>query len=51
MPRVEGLITSTCATNDFYAVWAAHEHAPVSHVADEEGTCVILRAIISDSHV
>jgi asparagine synthase (glutamine-hydrolysing) len=38
---VEGLITDTCATGDFCAIWAAAEAAPVSDVADDDGAAVI----------
>jgi len=38
---VEGLITDTCATGNFCAIWAAAETAPISHVADDDGASVI----------
>lgn len=38
---VDGLNTSSCANGDFHAVWAAHESAPISHIADGEGAAVI----------
>jgi len=38
---VDGLITDTCATGDFYAIWAAAEAAPVSHLADDDGASLI----------
>ncbi len=38
---VDGLNTSSCASGDFHAVWAAHESAPISHIADGEGAAVI----------
>lgn len=41
IPPVEGLRTSSCASGDFHAVWAAHESAPISQMADAEGAAVI----------
>ena len=38
---VDGLHTSSCASGDFHAVWAAHESAPISHITDGEGAAVI----------
>ena len=38
---VEGLNTSSCASGDFHAVWAAHESAPISQITDADGAAVI----------
>ena len=42
LPPVEGLITNSCTSGNFHAIWAAIPHAPISYVADEEGAAVIL---------
>lgn len=41
LPPVEGLVTNSCATVDFHAIWAANPTAPISCVADEQGAAVI----------
>ncbi|HEY9673427.1 MAG TPA: asparagine synthase-related protein [Waterburya sp.] len=41
LPPVEGLITNSCTSNDFHAIWAAHPSAPVSWVASPEGAAVV----------
>ncbi|MCK6630309.1 MAG: asparagine synthase-related protein [Anaerolineae bacterium] len=41
IPLVEGLVTNTCAMGEFYAIWASNERAPVSYVADDQGTAVL----------
>ncbi len=41
LPPVEGLITNSCATGDFQAIWAAAQIAPISKIADQEGAAVI----------
>ena len=42
LPPVEDLITNSCTSDNFHAIWAAIPHAPISYVADEEGAAVIL---------
>lgn len=41
IPPVDGLVTTTCSTADFAAIWASGECAPVSYVADDQGAAVI----------
>jgi asparagine synthase (glutamine-hydrolysing) len=41
MPPVEGLITSQCSCEDFLAVWAGGQWAPISHAVNEDGAAVI----------
>jgi asparagine synthase (glutamine-hydrolysing) len=38
---VEGLVTATCSTGDFSAIWATEREAPVSHAADDKGASVV----------
>ena len=38
---VKGLTTSTCASEEFHAVWASGDWTPVSYVADPEGAAII----------
>ncbi|MEW6492480.1 MAG: hypothetical protein AB1589_08215 [Cyanobacteriota bacterium] len=38
---VEGLITNSCTTGDFHAIWAANPNAPVSCIDDRDGAAVI----------
>ncbi|MGE5656941.1 MAG: asparagine synthase-related protein [Actinomycetota bacterium] len=41
LPPVEGLVTHSCSTGDFVAIWAAHQTAPIRVSADVEGAAVI----------
>ncbi|NEQ74543.1 MAG: hypothetical protein F6K23_16770 [Okeania sp. SIO2C9] len=50
IPPVEGLITNSCSTENFHAIWAANAKAPISVVSDEEGAGIIWgQAIPQDS--
>ncbi|NES73449.1 MAG: hypothetical protein F6K24_53800, partial [Okeania sp. SIO2D1] len=50
VPPVEGLITNSCSTENFHAIWAANSKAPISVVSDEEGAAMIWgQAIAQDS--
>lgn len=41
LPPVAGLISNSCAVENFEAIWAANPKAPISCVADTEGTAVV----------
>ncbi len=41
LPPVEGLITNSCSTGDFQAIWAANPNAPISCISDRDGAAVI----------
>ncbi len=41
LPLVEGLNTNSCSTKDFYAIWAASPHTPISCIADEQGAAIV----------
>ena len=41
LPPIDELITNSCSTEDFHAIWSANRTAPISSIADEEGAGVI----------
>src|SRR5919202_695533 len=49
LPLVEGLITNSCSSGDFDAIWAASPHAPISYLADEGGAAIAWGEAIAQS--
>lgn len=46
---VQGLVNSSCSTEDFHAIWAAGDWTPVSYVADSGGAAIIYGDAIAGS--
>jgi asparagine synthase (glutamine-hydrolysing) len=50
LPLVEGLSTNSCSTEDFSAIWAASQHAPISYIADKDGAAIVWGEAIAQTH-
>lgn len=51
IPPVDGLVTTTCSTVDFSAIWASGACAPVSYTVDDQGAAVIWGEAISGTNL